>query len=70
MEMFFAGPEAEHEIVNVLPVDPMVYGIAIFAALMFLLLAIMSLRSVALRPDTPASTNVAQQNQGSTSSNS
>ncbi len=67
MEMFFAA-EAE-AVVNELPVDPLVYGIAIFAALMFLLLAIMSLRSVAMRPDTPASTAVAQPQQGSTPSN-
>lgn len=70
MEMFFAGLEAENAVVNALPVDPIVYGIAIFAALMFLLLAIMSLRSVGLRPDTPASTEVTQPSQGSTSSNS
>lgn len=64
MQLFFA---AEEVIVNELPVNPLVYGIAIFAALMFLLLAIMSLRSVSLRPDTPASTDVAQPTQGSTS---
>lgn len=68
MELFFAA--AEIPVVNELPVDPLVYGIAIFAALMFLLLAIMSLRSVALRPDTPAPTDVAQTRQGSTASNS
>ena len=67
MEMFFAA--AEEAVVNELPVDPVVYGIAIFAALMFLLLAIMSLRSVGLRPDTPTTTDVAQQQQGSTPSN-
>ncbi|OAV59910.1 hypothetical protein [Enteractinococcus helveticum] len=64
MELFLAA--AEEAVVNELAVHPMVYGIAIFAALMFLLLAIMSLRSVALRPDTPASTDVAQPTQGST----
>ena len=68
MELFFAA--AEETVVNQLPVDPLVYGIAIFAALMFLLLAIMSLRSVALRPEAPASTDVAQPYQGSTSSRS
>ncbi|HEY4557141.1 MAG TPA: hypothetical protein VIG82_03005 [Enteractinococcus sp.] len=68
MELFFAA--AEETVVNELPVDPLVYGIAIFAALMFLLLAVMSLRSVALRPDTPTSTDVEQSQQGSTSSNS
>ena len=68
MESFLAA--AEETVVNELPVDPLVYGIAIFAALMFLLLAIMSLRSVAIRPDTPASTDVAQPHQGaSTPSN-
>lgn len=65
MELFTAAAEAA--VVNELPVDPIVYGVAIFAALMFLLLAIMSLRSVALRPDTPATTDVAQPAQGSTS---
>jgi len=69
MDLFFAAAE-EAAVVNELPVDPLVYGTAIFAALMFLLLAIMSLRSVALRPETPASTDVTQQNQGSTSSKS
>lgn len=64
MEQFLAA--AEHAVVNELPVDPLVYGIAIFAALMFLLLAILSIRSVALRPDAPASTDVAQPTQGST----
>lgn len=64
MELFLAA--AEVAVVNELPVNPLVYGIAIFAALMFLLLAIMSLRSVALRPDTPATTDVAQPTQGST----
>lgn len=64
MELFYAA--AEVHVVNELPVDPLVYGIAIFAALMFLLLAIMSLRSVSLRPDTPATTQVAQSGQGST----
>ena len=64
MELFLAA--AEVPVVNELPVDPLVYGIAIFAALMFLLLAIMSLRSVALRPDTPASTDVSKPTQGST----
>lgn len=68
MELFYAA--AEETVVNELPVDPLVYGIAIFAALMFLLLAVMSLRSVALRPDTPTSTDVEQSQQGSTSSNS
>lgn len=68
MELFSAA--AEVTVVNELFVDPLVYGIAIFAALMFLLLAVMSLRSVALRPDTPASTDVAQTRQGSTASNS
>ena len=63
MQPFLAA--AEETVVNELPVDPLVYGIAIFAALMFLLLAIMSLRSVAIRPDTPASTDVAQPQQGS-----
>ncbi len=57
MQLFLAA--AEETVVNELPVDPIVYGIAIFAALMFLLLAIMSLRSVALRPDTPSTTDVA-----------
>lgn len=64
MEMFLAA--AEEAVVNELPVDPLVYGIAIFAALMFLLLAIMSLRSVAMRPDAPVSTDVTQPTQGST----
>ncbi|HJF13835.1 MAG TPA: hypothetical protein K8V32_03395 [Enteractinococcus helveticum] len=64
MELFLAAADAA--VVNELPVNPIVYGIAIFAALMFLLLAIMSLRSVALRPDAPASTDVAQPAQGST----
>ena len=68
MELFFAA--AEETVVNELPVDPLVYGIAIFAALMLMLLAVMSLRSVALRPDTPTSTDVEQSQQGSTSSNS
>lgn len=68
MQLFFAA--AEETVVNQLPVDPLVYGIAIFAALMFLLLAIMSLRSVALRPEAPAATDVAQPHQGSTSSRS
>lgn len=68
MELFYAA--AKETVVNELPVDPLVYGIAIFAALMFLLLAVMSLRSVALRPDTPTSTDVEQSQQGSTSSNS
>ncbi len=64
MELFLAA--AEEAVVNELPVDPLVYGIAIFAALMFLLLAIMSLRSVALRADTPTTTDVAHSSQGST----
>ena len=64
MELFLAAADAA--VVNELPVNPIVYGIAIFSALMFLLLAIMSLRSVALRPDAPASTDVAQPAQGST----
>lgn len=68
MELFFAA--AEETVVNQLPVDPLVYGIAIFAALMFLLLAIMSLRSVALRPEAPVSTDVTQPHQGSTASRS
>lgn len=67
MELFFAA--AEEAVINELPVEPIVYGVAIFAALMFLLLAVMSLRSVALRPETP-STDVAQPNQGSTASHS
>lgn len=68
MQLFLAA--AEQAVVNQLPVDPIVYGLVIFAALMFLLLAIMSLRSVALRPEAPASSDVAQPHQGSTSSNS
>lgn len=68
MQLFQAA--AESAVVNELPVDPLVYGIAIFAALMFLLLAIMSLRSVAQRREAPASTDVQQPHQGSTSSNS
>lgn len=68
MEMFQAA--AEEAAVNQLPVPPIVYGVVLFAALMFLLLAIMSLRSVALRPDTPSTSDVAKPNQGSTSGNS
>lgn len=68
MELFQASAEAA--IVNELPVNPMVYGIAIFAALMFMLLAIMSLRSVGLRPDTPTSQDVQTTQQGSTGANS
>lgn len=64
MELFLAA--AQEAVVHELPVDPLVYGIAIFAALMFLLLAIISLRSVALRPDTPVTSDVAQPGQGST----
>jgi hypothetical protein len=66
MELFFAA--AEETVVNELPVDPLVYGIAIFAALMFLLLAIMSLRSVAQRPETPT-TDVVRSDQGTEASN-
>lgn len=68
MQLFQAA--AEEGVVNELPVDPIVYGLAIFAALMFLLLAIMSLRSVALRREAPTSTDVDQPHQGSTSSSS
>ncbi|GAA2043038.1 hypothetical protein GCM10009720_24740 [Yaniella flava] len=68
MEMFQAA--AEEAVVNQLPVPPIVYGLVLFAALMFLLLAIMSLRSVALRPEAPAPSDVAKPNQGSTSFNS
>lgn len=68
MQLFQAA--AEEAVVNELPVDPIFYGLAIFAALMFLLLAIMSLRSVALRRDAPASTDVDQTHQGSTSASS
>ena len=67
MQLFQAA--AEEAAVTELPFDPPVYGFAIFAALMFLLLAIMSLRSVALRREAPASTDVGQPQQGSTSAN-
>lgn len=67
MQLFQAA--ADEAAVAELPFDPMVYGIAIFAALMFLLLAVMSLRSVAHRREAPASTDVEQPHQGSTSAN-
>lgn len=68
MQMIQAA--ADEAVANELPIDPIFYGLAIFAALMFLLLAIMSLRSVALRHEAPTSTDVQQPHQGSTSSHS
>lgn len=47
-----------HEIVNELPVPAWVFGVAVFLILMFLLLATLSLKSVALRHDDPVSTDV------------
>lgn len=44
---------ANSHVVNELPVPAWVYGVVVFALLMFLLLATMSLRSVTLRREVP-----------------
>ena len=50
--------EGGHHIVNELPFPAWVFGVAIFAIFMFLLLATLSLRSVSQRHESP-STDVA-----------
>lgn len=42
-----------HHVVNELPIPPVWYGIITFAVLMTLLAAIMSMRSVGIRPSEP-----------------
>lgn len=66
MQLFLAA--AEEGVVNPLPVPALTYGIAIFASLMFLLLAMMSLRSVAHRHEPTESAEVAETQQGTTAS--
>lgn len=45
-----------HHVVNELPIPTWAYGGAVFAILMFLLLATLSLRSVSLRYEAPSTT--------------